>query len=175
VLDRRRGHESLPPSLLPAAVAALKKRLTTVHTKLCAEHARAVEQWRIARERDLALAQQANPVDHEAGLNRHIAAARSAQVQLHVHDPNLLQRLFGAGADGAEGDQERDARRGAPLADFRSVDAELKELFALPRLHETGNAMLVFHKNSPHKLVLAREVALDVLSAPAGEAHRFGG
>jgi hypothetical protein len=96
-----------------------------------------------------------------------VAAARSAQVQQHVHDADLLGRLFGGGI-GVNNDEL--LAQGGPTPNFRSVDDEMQKLAKLPKLPTTGDAMQVYRKDSPFNLTLAREVALDVLAAPAGEA-----
>jgi hypothetical protein len=163
LLDRRFGHESLSHNLLAVAVAALKIRLYKVHARLTEAHAIVVDEWRRAHE----LAQApVRPPQREQGLDPEVAAARSAQVLEHAHDANLLNLLFGGGG-GGDGDE---ALVGGPTPNFRSVDDEMKVLAKLPKLHGTADAMQVFRKDSPFNLVLAREVALDVLAAPAGEA-----
>jgi hypothetical protein len=57
-----------------------------------------------------------------------------------------------------------------PSAAFRSVQEELSILKQLPRLAQTADAMHYYRKDSPFKLELARRVALEVFSVPAGEA-----
>jgi hypothetical protein len=169
LLDRRFGQESLPRNLLPVAVAALRIRLIKVHTRMSEEHAVAVDDWRRARAH--ALAQAPNrPQEQEQGLDRAVAAARSTQVQQHVHDADFLDSLFGVRVGQGQDQDNPQPGGGGPTRNFRSVEDEMRELAKLPALPATGDPMLVFRKDSPLNLVLAREVALDVLAAPAGEA-----
>ena len=53
---------------------------------------------------------------------------------------------------------------------FRSVADEKAALRKLPKLQMTDDPTTAFAATAPHKLELARRVALDVLSMPSGEA-----
>lgn len=53
---------------------------------------------------------------------------------------------------------------------FRAVADELIALRSLPRLAANADAMSYYSLDSPYKLLLARRVAMEVLSIPAGEA-----
>ena len=163
LLDSRCGIQSLPSSLLPVAAAALKNRLIKVHARLSVEHALAVERWRHEQESDREVP-LGGALPQDRALNHNVAAARAAQVQDHVHTAEMLDDLFGGGAPG------QSVTAGGPIPTFRSVDEEMAVLKQLPRLAGTADPMQLYRKESKHKLVLATEVAIDVLAAPAGEA-----
>lgn len=177
LLDRRHGVEALPRFLLEPATRALMARLTAVHAIMSAEHDDAVRRWQEEQVELLRLRQDDRQAqgDVERALNRHVAAAREAQVFVHAHDDRLLDALFGAG-DGIQV-QQQPAAGGAqaqapqrPSPSFRSVQDEMATLRYLPRLPHDADAMQYYTKESPYKLELARRVALEVLSVPAGEA-----
>jgi hypothetical protein len=183
LLDRRRGIETLPEHLLPAATHALKARLAVVHATLSAEHAEEVRRWHEDQHQLLQLQQheREREADAERALNPHVVAARNEQIRTHVHRPELLNALFDGDGDGVQVQQQPAvAVAGAgggvgvilqpPSAAFRSVQEELSILKQLPRLAQTADAMHYYRKDSPFKLELARRVALEVFSVPAGEA-----
>jgi hypothetical protein len=180
MLDRRQGVETLPAHLAMAAAAALRTRLTAVHAIMTAEHADVVHRWQLDQAELLRLQheQQGDVQPVEGALNEHVANARQAQVRLHVHDDALMDALFGGNddiqmqhADGgaAAGGGARGQLR-PPTPMFRTVADELIALRSLPRLAANADAMSYYSLDSPYKLLLARRVAMEVLSVPAGEA-----
>ena len=152
MLDRRWGTESLPPGSLRAAGAALRARLEAHHDVLELARVRAVQE---EEHRRAALP------DNAAG-----SAVREAQarVQQHAHDAAELARALGV---------PRDEQREGPVlppATFREVNDEIAVLLRLPKLKMNANAMVYYKLDAPQKLDLARRVARELLSLPAGEA-----
>jgi hypothetical protein len=179
MLDRRQGVETLPAHLAMAAAAALRTRLTAVHAIMTAEHADVVHRWQLDQAELLRLQheQQGDVQPVEGALNEHVVAARNEQIRTHVHRPELLNALFDGDGDGVQVQQQPAVAGGGvgvilqpPSAAFRSVQEELSILKQLPRLAQTADAMHYYRKDSPFKLELARRVALEVFSVPAGEA-----
>ena len=157
LLDRRFGVETLPHWLLAAANIALTARLAAVHDQLEAERAAALRQ----RYEQQQQAAAAVPVD--ANLHVNVALARELQVFAYQHDAVALARAFGD-ADVASAGPPPD------LPTFRTVADEKAALRALPPLKMTDDPMLYYSPSSPHKLELARRVAVDVLAMPSGES-----
>lgn len=190
MLDRRQGHESLPQVLAIAAATALKARLTAVHAVMSAEHDEAVRRWQeeqaVQHQQQHDQQQQAQQLRIADGaLNPRVADARQEQVQQHVHDEALLDAMYGGGADDVVVQRRVGAGAGAaaaaaaavaaaaagrPSPTFRTVADEMIVIRNLPHLAQHDDAMKYYQRDSPWKLVLARRVALEVLSVPAGEA-----
>jgi hypothetical protein len=169
LLDRRWGVESLPAFALPAAGAALRERLDKQHNLLELARMRALQEEEERRARAAAAAAlQAEPDgDNAAGPG---VRAAQAGVQQHVHDDEDLDVAFGLRSRGLARARGEHAAPVLPPAHFRSVDDEILAIRGLPKLKMSANAMCYFKSDAPQKLDLARPVARELLSLPAGEA-----
>lgn len=161
LLDARFGAAALSSEQLIAAGAALRVRLTNEYSRREAD--RAVAQ-RVLDEAAVAQGGAAgvNADGSDAVVHEQVSNGRVAGVEYSGRSVHASLALLGLAAEGP-------MAMSLPARTYRGVEDELRALVGLPKMQMAKDPMTIFSDRN-HNLQLARVVALDVLSVPAGEA-----